>query len=87
VLTHESFLPWTFGLGLLLGAWGIVWVRSNPRARRATWGKWLFVVTFLVLGVATFLAAVHRMDGLAPLGILSGFLVVGMVWDGSRVQG
>jgi hypothetical protein len=84
VLTHDIFLPWTLGLGLVLGLWGICWARLAPTARRARWGKCLFVVTFLILGAATFLAALNRLDGLAPLGLLSGLLVVGMVWDGPR---
>jgi hypothetical protein len=84
VLTHDAFLPWTLGLGLFLGLWGILWARLSPTARAARWGKCLFVVTFLALGAATFLAALNRLDGLAPLGLLSGLLVVGMVWDGPR---
>jgi hypothetical protein len=84
VLTHDAFLPWTLGLGLLLGLWGIVWARLHPTARSARWGKCLFVVTFLILGAATFLAALYRLDGLAPLGLLSGLLVVGMLWEGPR---
>ena len=84
MLTHDAFLPWTLGLGLFLGLWGILWVRLSPTPRQARWGKFLFVFTFLALGGATFLAAVHRLDGLAPLGMLSGLLVVGMVWDGPR---
>jgi hypothetical protein len=84
VLTHDVFLPWTLGLGLVLGLWGICWGRLGPSSRRARWGKCLFLVTFLTLGAATFLAALNRLDGLAPLGLLSGLLVVGMVWDGPR---
>jgi hypothetical protein len=84
VLTHNSFLPWTLGLGLFLGLWSILWVRFSPTARLARWGMYLFTVTFLALGTATFLAAVNHLDGLAPLGILSGLLVVGMVWEGPR---
>ena len=85
MLSHDVFLPWTLGLGLVLGLWGICWARLGPtHGRRARWGKCLFLVTFLVLGAATFLAAIQRLDGLAPLGLLSGLLVVGMVWDGPR---
>jgi hypothetical protein len=84
VLIHDAFLPLTLGLGLLLGLWGICWARLSPRARLARWGQCLFILTFLALGAATFAAALYRLDGLAPLGLLSGLLVVGMVWDGPR---
>jgi hypothetical protein len=84
VLTHDAFLPWTLGLGLFLGLWGIFWTRLSPTPRGARWGRRLFVINFLVLGVATYLAALYRLDGLAPLGLLSGLLVVGMVWDAPR---
>jgi hypothetical protein len=40
----------------------------------------------LTLGTATFVAALNRLDGLAPLGLLSGLLVVGMVWDGPAAR-
>ncbi len=84
MLTHDLFLPWTLGLGLLLGLWGIVWARLRPASSAARWGKCLFVITFLILGAATFLAALNHHDGLAPLGLLSGLLVVGMLWEGPR---
>jgi hypothetical protein len=84
VLSHDVFLPWTLGLGLILGLWGICWARLGPSSWRARWGKCLFLVTFLTLGAATFVAALNRLDGLAPLGILSGLLVVGMVWESPR---
>jgi len=38
VLTHNALLPWTLGLGLLLGLWSILWVRFSPTARLARWG-------------------------------------------------
>ena len=84
MLIHDAFLPWTLGFGLFLGLWGIFWTRLSPCPRGARWGRRLFVINFLVLGVATYLAALYRLDGLAPLGLLSGLLVVGMVWDGPR---
>lgn len=68
-------------VGLLLGGCGIYWVKVRPCPRRAWWGGWLFVVTLLFLGAAGLVAALMRADGLAPLGLLSGLLIVGMLWD------
>ncbi len=68
-------------VGLMLGAWSIYWVRVRPCVHRAKWGRRLFVVTLLILGGIAFLAAVAHADGLAPLGLLSGLLIVGMLWE------
>lgn len=68
-------------LGLLSGSCCIYWVKVRPSARRAWWGHCLFVVTLLVLGATALVAAFVRADGLAPLGLLSGLLIVGMLWD------
>jgi hypothetical protein len=68
--------------GLLLGVCCIYWVKVHPSARRAQWGRRLFVVTLLSLGGVALFAAIVRADGLAPLGLLSGLLIVGMLWEG-----
>ena len=68
--------------GLLVGICSIYWVRVRPCPRRACWGRRLFVVTLLSLGGMAFFAAVMHADGLAPLGLLSGLLIVGMLWEG-----
>ncbi len=69
-------------IGLLLGACCIYWVKVKPSARRAKLGRRLFIVTLLSLGLVALVAAILRADGLAPLGLLSGFLTVGMLWEG-----
>jgi hypothetical protein len=68
-------------LGLLTGSCCIYWVNVRPSARRAWWGRCLFIVTLLVLGGAALLAAMNRAEGLAPLGLLCGLLIVGMLWE------
>jgi hypothetical protein len=68
-------------LGLALGSWSIYWVKVRPSPRHALWGRRLFVVTLLKLGAMALLAALMRADGLAPLGLLSGLLIVGMLWE------
>jgi hypothetical protein len=69
-------------VGLLLGSWCIYWVKVKPTARRAMLGRRLFIVTLLSLGIVALIAAILRADGLAPLGLLSGLLTVGMLWEG-----
>ena len=68
-------------VGLLLGSCSIYWVKVRPSARQARWGRRLFVVTLLILGGMALIAALMRADGLAPLGLLSGLLIVGMLWE------
>jgi hypothetical protein len=72
------------GLGLVLGTWGILWARMSPAPKRVGWGQTVFVATLIGLGIAGSVAAFHRADGLAPLGLLAGFLVIGMLWEMPR---
>ena len=67
--------------GLLLGGCCIYWVKVRPSDRHAWWGRRLFVITLLSLGGMALLAALMRADGLAPLGLLSVLLTVGMLWE------
>jgi hypothetical protein len=70
-------------VGFLMGVCCIYWVKVRPSARRALWGRRLFVVTLLSLGGMALFAALVHADGLAPLGLLSGMLTVGMLWESS----
>ena len=71
-------------LGLVLGSWGIAWARMSRLQKRISWGQTLFVGTLVGLGATGLVAAFHRADGLAPLGLLSGFLLIAMVWEMPR---
>ncbi len=68
-------------LGLLVGVCCIYWVKAHPSAGWARWGRRLFIATLLGLGAVAFFAAFMHADGLAPLGLLSGLLTVGMLWE------
>ena len=68
-------------IGLLMGVCCIYWVKVRPSADHARWGRRLFVVTLLSLGGTALFAAIVHADGLAPLGLLSGMLIVGMLWE------
>src|SRR5437016_4129355 len=70
-------------IGLFVGVCCIYWVKAHPSANRARWGRRLFVLTLLGLGVVAGFAAFMHADGLAPLGLLSGLMTVGMLWEGS----
>jgi hypothetical protein len=70
--------------GLVLGGWGVLWARTPSAPRHRSWGRTLFLGTLLALGISGVVAAAHRADGLAPLGLLAGSLTVAMLWEGPR---
>ena len=72
--------------GFLLGGWSIYWARGQDHPVRIRWGHYLFIITLLLLGLSTLIGALARAPGLAPLGLIAGLLVVGMLWE-SRVNG
>lgn len=67
---------------LLLGGLGIYWARSDQPRRRVWCGCALFVSALLVLGITGLVAALRQAEGLAPLSLLGGLLVVAMLWEG-----
>jgi hypothetical protein len=67
--------------GLVVGGFCIYWARVRPCPRRGRWGCRLFVATLLGLGAVALFAAFMHADGLAPLGLASGLLTVGMLWE------
>ena len=68
-------------VGILCGSCCIYWIKVRPCALRARWGRRLFVMTLLSLGATALFAAIMHADGLAPLGLLSGILIVCMLWE------
>lgn len=64
-----------------VGAWSLHWARSDACAWRRRNGCILFAVNFLVLGIHGIVAALTRAPVLAPLGLIAGLLVVGMMWE------
>jgi hypothetical protein len=67
--------------GCFFGGLCIGWARAAHHCGRALWGRRLFVGTLLVMGMCGLVAAGARANALVPLGILSGLLVVAMVWE------
>ncbi len=49
-------------------------------------GRRLFVAALLALGGVGLLAALACHEGLAPLGLLAGLLIVAMLWDSPAPQ-
>src|SRR5947209_1014352 len=66
-------------LGFLAGAWAIGWARTASNPTRRLYGRWIFVATLCLLGAGAFAAAWQHADGLVPLGLSAGFLVIGML--------
>jgi hypothetical protein len=81
MLDLELVLLTLTGIGLILGCLGIFLTRVCRTQRPMSWGRAVFVFTLLGLGAAGLVAAFHRADGLAPLGLVAGFLVIGMLWE------
>ena len=48
---------------------------------RTWWGRRIFIATLLSLGGTALVAALAHADGLSPLGLLAGMLIVGMLWE------
>jgi len=67
--------------GCLLGGWSIYWARGQSHPGLILWGRRLFIITLLLLGSLTWIAAWAHAHGLAPLGLVAGLLVVGMLWE------
>src|SRR5438105_13325468 len=69
VSSFETWLLALMAIGLVSGGWGIVWARTGGSRGGIYLGRGLFIATLLLLGVSGLLAARHRADGLAPLGL------------------
>lgn len=67
--------------GLIFGTWAIVLARGRRGPFPVFCGRILFVFNLLSIGGSSLVAASHRADGLVPLGLLAGGLVVGMLWE------
>jgi hypothetical protein len=65
-----------------VGGWSIYWARVEPPCWRCRGGRILFLVNLLALGAISLIAALARAQGLPPLGLVAGLLIVGMMWDG-----
>ena len=70
--------------GLLLGTWGILWVRGSASPLLVICGRGIFLTTLVLMGVTCLVAAFHRADGLIYLGLSAGFLVILMLWESPR---
>ena len=78
-LVIEFWLLVILMLGLPLGVWGVLWERTGREH-----GRRLFVGAILVLGAGSVYGAFHRAEGLVPLGLAAGLLVVAMLWGEPR---
>ncbi len=81
MLLFEYSLIGFAGLCLFLGGLGILWGRCSSCPHRTAIGRILFVGTLLMLGAVMQLAAFYQAEGIVPLGLLAGLLVVLMLWE------
>jgi hypothetical protein len=81
VPTLESWLLALTITGLPLGGLGIWWARTGRGRSQVVFGNTLFLCTLLCLGVSSLVAAFHLADGLIPIGLAAGLLVIAMLWD------
>ena len=85
---HDIDLPvWllTF-LGLALGILSIYWARSDAGPLRRLCGRCLFVLALVELGATAIAAALAHALSLAPMGLVSVFLAVAMLWESPAAQ-
>ena len=68
-------------VGLAIGSTAIWLVRVSRKHEFAIAGHFLFIATLVFLGITTFVAAARWADGVVPLGLVSGFLATGMLWE------
>jgi hypothetical protein len=73
--------------GLILGVLGVFLARGSSMPIRSSVGRLLYLGTLLALGGGGLLAAFHRTDGLVPLGLAAGFLVVAMFVESPQPPG
>lgn len=71
----EFWLLVVLMIGLVLGLWGVFWDRTGREH-----GRQIFITSMLVLGGGSVYGAFHRAEGLVPLGLAAGALVVAMLW-------
>jgi hypothetical protein len=77
----EHFLLALTAAGALAGSLGIFWARSGRTNPIVFWGRALFVTAELFLAGGAWFAALVRADGLVPLGLAAGFLIIVMLWE------
>jgi hypothetical protein len=65
----------------VLGGLGILWARAGGDPATVSRGQRLFVLVLLAVGAGALVAAFHPAQGLVPLGLLAGWLVVAMLWE------
>jgi hypothetical protein len=74
-----AFLTLT-AIGLVVGIWGIFWAKTGRATGRVSFGRVLFVAALLFLGISSLVAAFYRAEGLVPMGLSAGGLVIVMLW-------
>jgi hypothetical protein len=72
-------------LGVFLGV-GCIYLVHCPCRVLSKIGRRLYLAVLVALGGVGLFAAVTRHDGLVPLGMLVGLLIVAMLWEGPSAE-
>ncbi|MFO0965064.1 MAG: hypothetical protein U0793_05685 [Gemmataceae bacterium] len=66
---------------VIVAALSLGYARGDVDQKKTVVGRWLFTGSLVLLGLSAIVAALTRADALAPMGLLSVLLVVGMLWE------
>ena len=66
---------------VIVAALSIGYARGDIEQKQTIIGRWVFTGSLILLGLIAIVAALTRADALAPMGLLSVLLVVGMLWE------
>ena len=77
----DEWLLALLAVGAIFGAWSVWRVRGSRDARRAVWGRRVFVVCLSLLGGGSVVAVMFAARALVPLGLGAGWLVIAMLWE------
>ena len=77
-MTSLNFLFLALSIGILALGGSCLFLVHGPCSARAKFGRRLFLAVLVSLGVVGLVAAIAFHEGLAPLGLLAGLLVVAM---------
>ncbi len=84
--TFPLFWPLLAVLVSSVGLVGIAWCRCARAPGQASWGRRLFLLTLLGLGISALVLAWDPQRGVLYLGLAVAALVVVMLWDGPRLH-
>jgi hypothetical protein len=77
----DDWLLALLAVGVIAGTWSVWRVRRTRDARRAVWGRRIYVAVLCGLGSGTLVAATCAARCLVPFGLAAGWLVIALLWE------